>query len=166
MKKFIFLSIVFLIATTMFAQEKQNALPQKQQQFQKNVPPPHHGMRTLEIYGSHDPLFSAPRRERSRILDFRAMEEKDIDHFRLLIQEKVIYPPVAIQKELQGVVYVEFTVTEGKIMPLTIKNILKGVDPLLDNEVIRVINLNLIWAPLGKMHGTKTYSIPVQFILK
>jgi len=64
------------------------------------------------------------------------------------------------------VVYVEFTVTEGKIMPLTIKNILKGVDPLLDNEVIRVINLNPIWAPPGKMHGTKTYSIPVQFILK
>jgi protein TonB len=63
-------------------------------------------------------------------------------------------------------VYVTFIVTkEGKV---TDTKIIRGVDPSLDKEALRVINMLPLWKP-GKQKGQAvnvSYTVPVNFELK
>ena len=75
------------------------------------------------------------------------------------------YPEEAIAKKIQGKVIVRFIVnTDGNVEGLTV---LKGVDPLLDNEALRVVGMLSGFQP--GMQGGKAvnvwYMVPVNFAL-
>ena len=81
------------------------------------------------------------------------------------INKNIQYPPEAIEKEIQGRVIVQMVITdEGDV---TDAKVVRGVDPLLDKEALRVINLMPKWTP-GKQRGKAVnvkYTIPVMFRL-
>ncbi|MCF6356730.1 MAG: TonB family protein, partial [Draconibacterium sp.] len=82
---------------------------------------------------------------------------------RNFIAENIQYPETALEKGIQGKVYVSFIInTKGKV---TDAKISRGVDPSLNKEALRVINLLPLWKP-GKQRGEfvdVTYTVPVSF---
>jgi TonB family protein len=88
----------------------------------------------------------------------------DEERIRYLIK-KTRYPPKAIRKELQGIVYLSFTVT--KTGAINRPRILRGVHPLLDNEALRVINAMPKWEP-GSLDGKPVnvrFNMPMKFTI-
>ncbi|MCA1756692.1 MAG: M56 family metallopeptidase [Bacteroidales bacterium] len=90
----------------------------------------------------------------------------DVKRFREWVQTNVTYPEIAAENGIQGSVYVSFVVnTEGKVGDIWI---MRGVDPSLDNEVIRTIEQSPDWIP-GKQRGAEVnvrFSIAVNFQLE
>jgi len=84
---------------------------------------------------------------------------------RRYIADHVVYPAVARENGIQGTVYLRFEVTKtGSVGKVELQ---KGVDPLLDEEAIRVIKGLPKFTP-GEQNGKKVnvwYSIPVTFKL-
>jgi periplasmic protein TonB len=82
------------------------------------------------------------------------------------IYANIAYPEIAKENNLQGRVILRFCVTyKGTVDQV---QVLKGVDPALDNEAIRVIKMLPAWKP-GKQGGKPVnvwYSVPVIFQLK
>ena len=65
------------------------------------------------------------------------------------------YPQEAVKNGIQGRVLVDFIIDEnGKIRDV---KVLKGVDPLLDEEAVRIISGSPQWKP-GKLRGQKVKS--------
>ena len=81
------------------------------------------------------------------------------------IARHLIYPDEPWKNGLEGVVTVSFTVTkDGRLMDAKVE---KGVDPLLDLEALRVIDLMETWKP-AKKNGGIVHSrviLPVVFSL-
>ncbi len=79
--------------------------------------------------------------------------------------ENIKYPNEAKKTGVEGVVYVSFYVdTDGKV-----KNgmVMKGVNLLLDQEALRVVNAMPVWTP-GKQDGKTVkvqYNLPIRFSL-
>ena len=82
------------------------------------------------------------------------------------INGNIVYPEIAKENNIQGRVILRFCVTyKGAVDQV---QILKQVDPALDNEAIRVIKMLPAWKP-GKQGGKPVnvwYSVPVTFQLK
>jgi len=82
------------------------------------------------------------------------------------IAEHTNYPEIAKENNIQGKVIVRFCVTsKGGVNQVSI---LKGVDPELDKEAIRVVNSLPTFKP-GKQGGKPVpvwYSVPINFQLK
>jgi len=82
------------------------------------------------------------------------------------ISENVKYPTTAVENGLEGKVILRFVVsTDGSVKRI---EILRSVDPILDQEAIRVISQMPKWKP-GKNNGTPAavwFSVPVTFRLK
>ncbi|MFN8239650.1 MAG: energy transducer TonB [Bacteroidales bacterium] len=82
------------------------------------------------------------------------------------IYANIQYPEIAKENNLQGRVILKFCVTyKGGVDQV---QVLKGVDPALDNEAIRVIKMLPPWKP-GKQGGKPVnvwYNVPVTFQLK
>lgn len=82
------------------------------------------------------------------------------------IGENTVYPEVAKENNIQGRVIVRFCVTaKGGVSQVTV---LKGVDPELDAEAIRVVNTLPPFKP-GKQGGKPVpvwYMVPITFTLK
>ncbi|MBN2892304.1 MAG: energy transducer TonB [Bacteroidales bacterium] len=56
---------------------------------------------------------------------------------RQYIAENIVYPELARENDIQGTVYVRFVITQtGNIGEV---QIVRAVDPLLDNEAVRVV---------------------------
>lgn len=71
------------------------------------------------------------------------------------IAENIKYPEEAKAKKIQGIVYVNFVVDEnGNVVR---PKIVRGVDPLLDAEAIRVIKSMPKWQP--GFHGEKPVNV-------
>lgn len=81
------------------------------------------------------------------------------------IQNNIQYPPVALAQKIEGRVIVRFFVSKlGTTEDVTV---LKGVNPLLDAEAIRVVYQLKSWSP-GKQGGKPVnvwYMAPVTFTL-
>ena len=102
---------------------------------------------------------------------FQQVEEKptfqggDANTFSKWVNSNLTYPQEAKEKGIQGRVTLSFTVgTDGKVGSV---KVLRGVDPILDNEAIRVIEMSPEWTP-GKMGGKAvpvTYNFPVIYKL-
>jgi periplasmic protein TonB len=79
------------------------------------------------------------------------------------IAENTSYPSLAEENRIQGRVFLRFVVTSsGKVSRV---EVLKGVDPLLDEEAMRVINTLPDFRP-GKQNGVAVpvwFSVPVLF---
>jgi protein TonB len=82
------------------------------------------------------------------------------------INSNIQYPEIAKENNIQGRVILRFCVTyKGAVDQV---QVLKPVDPALDNEAIRVIKMLPAWKP-GKQGGKAVnvwYSVPVTFQLK
>ena len=89
-----------------------------------------------------------------------------MDALKKYITEHLVYPKEAEKKGIQGKVYVSYVISDqGKVKDVKIE---RGVDPLLDNEAIRVIKNMPEWKP-GKQRGKNVnvrFTIPVYFALK
>ena len=87
--------------------------------------------------------------------------------FRAFLEKNINYPKEALEKGIEGTVYVEFIVNEDG----TIENVLvvRGVNSLLDKEALRVIKLTSgKWKP-GKQRGKAvkvSMTVPVKFALE
>ena len=82
------------------------------------------------------------------------------------LSKNIMYPPQAKENEIQGRVIIEMVISKDG--DVTNVKVVKGVDPLLDKEALRVINLMPKWKP-GKQRGKAVnvkYAIPVMFRLQ
>ena len=81
------------------------------------------------------------------------------------LSNNVVYPPVAIQNNIQGRVVVSFIIEkDGSVSNVELKY---GVDPLLDAEALRVVKAMPSWTP-GKINGKPVrtlYALPITFRL-
>uniref|UniRef100_UPI0040260EA3 energy transducer TonB n=1 Tax=Prevotella sp. TaxID=59823 RepID=UPI0040260EA3 len=82
------------------------------------------------------------------------------------LRDNIHYPTVAAENGVQGRVFVGFVVErDGSITDV---NILRGVDPSLDREAMRVVKSMPKWTP-GKQNGSAVrvkYRVPVSFRLQ
>ncbi|MBE6313586.1 MAG: energy transducer TonB [Bacteroidales bacterium] len=81
------------------------------------------------------------------------------------IKQNKVYPQEAIAKGIEGRVIVKFTIEEDGTV--TNGKIMKGVDPLLDNEALRLVSIMPKWSPRsfdGKDIRTR-YNLPLLFKL-
>lgn len=81
------------------------------------------------------------------------------------IMKNVVYPELAKETGTQGRVFVQFIVNKlGKVDKV---QVVRGVDPLLDNEAIRAVKLLKGWTP-GKQRGKPvnvSFTVPINFQL-
>jgi len=83
----------------------------------------------------------------------------DINKFREWVQKKTKYPEIATINGIQGKVYVTFivekdgSVTNGKVV--------KGVDPIINDEALKAVMSSPRWTP-GKQRGT---AVRVSYII-
>lgn len=77
---------------------------------------------------------------------FKGGEEQQMK----FIADNIIYPKEAIEKKIQGRVFLSFIVDEeGNIVK---PEIFKSLHPLLDQEALRVVSIMPKWIP-GKQNG-------------
>ncbi|HZH73806.1 MAG TPA: energy transducer TonB [Mariniphaga sp.] len=87
------------------------------------------------------------------------------DALKAYLTDSIKYPEEAIAKGIEGKVYVTFTI--GKDGQVKNSKIAKGVNPLLDNESLRVVKNMPAWEP-GSKDGTPLdvlITLPVTFNL-
>ena len=92
--------------------------------------------------------------------------EGDQNAFRKWIQQNLRYPEIAAENGISGRVFVQFVVnTKGKVVDA---RVIRGVDPALDKEALRVVNSSPKWQP-GKQRGKPVkvqFTFPVVFVLQ
>lgn len=85
---------------------------------------------------------------------------------RTFIANNIEYPAIAQENGIQGRVYVTFVVTkDGSVANARIA---RGVDPVLDQEALRVVNNLTNWKP-GYQRGQAvnvSYTVPINFALQ
>jgi TonB family protein len=85
---------------------------------------------------------------------------------RNFIAQTIKYPVAAQELGIQGRVYVTFIVSKsGKVADAKIA---RGVDPVLDQEALRVVNALPLWKP-GIQRGKPvnvSYTVPINFSLQ
>lgn len=87
------------------------------------------------------------------------------DEFIKYIQQELEYPKEAIENGIEGKVFVSFVVSsEGEV---TDAKVIRGVDPILDKEALRVVKNAPDWTP-GKQRGKNVnvgFTFPIVFAL-
>jgi len=82
------------------------------------------------------------------------------------LAKSVNYPMIAQETGIQGTVYLTFIINKsGKVEQV---KLMRGVDPSLDKEALRVVNTMPDWKP-GKQGGIPvkvSYQVPIKFTLK
>jgi TonB family C-terminal domain len=111
---------------------------------------------TIHIWATAKPNYIVESQEKEPIslmdVDVKPKFDGNEDGiaFRKWVQENLMYPESAIQKESQGHIMVQFTISEaGDVKDV---KILKGVSPDLDAEAMRAISDSPKWTP-GKHEG-------------
>ncbi len=105
-------------------------------------------------------------------IPFALVEQKpmfqggDANAFSKWVNQHLAYPDIAKENGIQGRVTLQFTVnTDGSVSGV---KVLRGVDPSLDKEAVRVVSSSPKWTP-GKQRDRPvkvTYTFPVIFQLK
>ena len=124
-----------------------------------------------EIKGTAEEAAAKALAEAAGAISFAAVEEKptfnggDANDFSKWVNQNITYPELAKEKGVEGRVVLNFVVDENG----EVKNVkvLKGVDPTLDAEAVRVVSNSPKWAA-GKQNGQATkvsYTFPVLFKL-
>ncbi|MDD3522319.1 MAG: TonB family protein [Bacteroidales bacterium] len=87
--------------------------------------------------------------------------------FTRWVFEHITYPEEAKNKGIQGTVIASFAInSEGEVVNV---KIIRGVDPLLDKEAIRVLESSPKWERPGMIKGKKVgvhYNFPIKFGLR
>lgn len=112
---------------------------------------------------------AAPEDEEAEDKIFEIVEEQpvppggSIEAMLKWIQKNLEYPEIALENDIQGRVIVQFVVErDGSVSQL---KVVRGVDPALDKEAVRVISSMGKWQP-GKQRGKAVrsrYSVPIIF---
>jgi len=88
----------------------------------------------------------------------------DLGTFRTWVQRRTNYPQAAVENNIKGIVFLTFIVEkDGSVTNVTV---LKGVDPLLDNEAVKAISESPKWSP-GLQRGQPVrvrFQIPMNFM--
>jgi len=105
-------------------------------------------------------------------IPFQMVEERptfqggDANLFSKWVNQRLVYPEIAKENGVQGRVMLQFTVEkDGSITKV---KVLRGVDPSLDKEAVRVVSMSPKWKP-GKQRDRAvpvTYTFPVIFQLR
>ena len=105
-------------------------------------------------------------------IPFQLVEEKpsfqggDANQFSKWVNSRLVYPEIAKENGVQGRVTLQFTVEkDGSVTKV---KVLRGVDPSLDKEAVRVVSMSPKWKP-GKQRDRAvpvTYTFPVIFQLR
>lgn len=105
-------------------------------------------------------------------IPFQLVEEKpsfnggDANEFSKWVNSQLVYPEIAKENGVQGRVTLQFTVeNDGRV---TNVKVLRGVDPSLDKEAVKVVSSSPKWKP-GKQRDRAvrvTYTFPVIFQLR
>ncbi|MDR2913627.1 MAG: energy transducer TonB [Tannerella sp.] len=89
-----------------------------------------------------------------------------VDALMKFIRDNINYPTIAAENGIKGRVSLKFVVTKtGEIADV---KVIRGVDPNLDKEAIRVLKSMPKWIP-GKQNGKTVnvyFSLPVNFVLQ
>ncbi len=105
-------------------------------------------------------------------IPFQLVEEKpsfmggDANDFSKWVNKRLVYPEIAKENGVQGRVTLQFTVEKDGTV--TKVKVLRGVDPSLDKEAVRVVSMSPKWSP-GKQRDRAvpvTYTFPVFFQLR
>jgi periplasmic protein TonB len=93
-----------------------------------------------------------------------AFKGGDLNRFRDWVMKRTNYPQAAIDNKIQGTVFLTFIIeTDGAVSNVTV---VKGVDPLIDNEAVRAIKSSPKWSP-GLQRGQPVrvrYSMKLNFL--
>jgi protein TonB len=111
--------------------------------------------------------------EEEEIILFAIVEEKPTFNgedaevgFRKWVSSKIVYPPIASENGIAGRVFYEFAIDKsGNVCDI---KLLRGVDPLLDAEALRVLKMSPKWQP-GMQRGKPVkvrYQFPFVFQLQ
>lgn len=87
------------------------------------------------------------------------------DAFINIFNRNLVYPPIARETGIEGTVKIQFNVNnEGDLVN---EKVIKSIDPLLDEEVLRVIKLSEKWTPriIHGYNANSTFTIPIEFKL-
>lgn len=88
------------------------------------------------------------------------------NEFTKWVNQRLVYPEIAKENGVQGRVTLQFTVEkDGSVSNV---KVLRGVDPSLDKEAVRVVSSSPKWVP-GKQRDRAvkvTYTFPVIFQLR
>ena len=89
----------------------------------------------------------------------------DANGFSKWVTSKINYPTIAQENGIQGRVILSFRIAaDGSLTDI---KVLRGVDPSLDKEAVRVVSTSPKWAP-GRQHNKPVpvrYTFPVNFTL-
>lgn len=114
-------------------------------------------------------MFGQEKIDYGEAIPFQMVEDKpsfqggDASEFSKWVNQRLVYPDEAKKNGVQGRVTLQFTVEKDG----TIRNVrvLRGIDPALDREAVRVVSMSPKWEP-GKQRGKPvavTYTFPVIF---
>ena len=88
------------------------------------------------------------------------------EKFREYIAKNLQYPAIASENGISGRVFVQFAVNaRGEVVDVVV---VRGVDPALDKEAIRVVKSSPRWTP-GKQRGRPVkvqFTFPIVFVLQ
>jgi len=87
----------------------------------------------------------------------------DVNEFRKWVVENITYPVTAVEVGIFGKVIVEFCInSKGEVVDI---KILRKLDPLVDEETLRVISSSPVWTPAkqGGRPVKQRFIIPVVF---
>lgn len=95
-----------------------------------------------------------------------SFQGKGQEGFREWIQQNLRYPEIAAENGISGRVFVRFVVEpDGSVSNV---EVVRGVDPALDAEAVRVVSSSPKWEP-GKQRGKPVrvaYTFPIVFVLQ
>jgi protein TonB len=98
--------------------------------------------------------------------DMPSFDGQGQEGFRQYIAQNLRYPDIAAENGISGRVYVQFAVnSKGQVVDAVV---VRGVDPALDKEAIRVVMSSPLWEP-GKQRGAPVkvqFTFPINFILQ
>ncbi len=98
--------------------------------------------------------------------DMPSFQGKGLSGFRDWVMKQLKYPEIAAKKGIEGEVFVQFVVDKNG----DVKNVvlMRGADPLLDAEALRVVKTSPQWKP-GKQRGqvvNVAFTFPIKFVLQ
>jgi len=98
--------------------------------------------------------------------DMPSFQGKGQEGFREWIAQNLRYPEIAAENGISGKVYVQFAVnSKGEVVDAVV---VRGVDPALDKEAVRVVMSAPKWEP-GKQRGKPVkvqFTFPINFVLQ
>ncbi len=98
--------------------------------------------------------------------DMPSFKGEGLNGFRNWVMKNLQYPEIAAENGISGTVYVQFVVEPtGLVNKVTI---MRGVDPALDKEAIRVVKTSPKWTA-GKQRGKSVrvaFTFPIKFVLQ